>query len=103
MSIRPIELQLSIPKTFDASKEQQNFLKKNDIEAQQNAISGNVESKKKLNSVSDTEKSEKKGLKNDSEGKKDGENNNSKKESKEKSNKDEQILDFIPGKLDIKI
>ncbi len=104
MSVRPIEFQVSIPKTFEASKEQQNFLKRSDLEAQQKAISGNEEVNKKMTSVNDSEKAEKRDLKNDSEG---GGKNNSRNDSnknKDKEAKSENIsICFDPGKLDIKI
>lgn len=104
MSVRPIEFQVSIPKTFEASKEQQNFLRRSDLEAQQKAISGNEEVNKKMTSVNDSEKTEKRDLKNDSEG---GRKNNSRNDSnknKDKETKLEKIsICFDPGKLDIKI
>lgn len=103
MSIRPIELQLAIPKSFDASKEQQNILKKGDIESQQKALAANEEVTKRMNSVNDTEKSEKKDLLNDSEGKNNGNNDRHKDKKNEEAKKEEQIPCFIPGKLDIKI
>ena len=51
MSVRPIEFQVSISKTFEASKEQQNFLKRADIDAQQKVISANEESNRRMSSV----------------------------------------------------
>lgn len=101
MTIRPIELQLSIPKTFDASKEQQNNLKRSDINAQHNALTVNEETKKKMNSVNDTEKSEKKDLRNDS-SKKDNEKQKSSMDLKEENKtKENNAFCFDPGKIDI--
>jgi len=104
MSIRPVEFQVSIPKTFEASKEQQNFLKRGDIDAQQKNMSLNDEINKKMSSVNDTDKTEKQSLKNDSEGK-----NKEEQKEKTKKNNDSDLLNndedisFAPGKLDIKI
>ncbi len=103
MSIRPIELQLAIPKSFDASKEQQNILKKGDIESQQKALSANEEIAKRMNSVNGTDKSEKKDLLNDSKENKNGQHDKSKSKTKEETKMEEQIPCFTPGKLDIKI
>ncbi len=104
MSVRPIEFQVSIPKTFEASKEQQNFLKRADIDAQQKAISANEESNRRMSSVGDTEQTEKKGLRNDEEGK----NNKGNKDNQKKKKEEESLLEnksfcFDPGKIDIKI
>ena len=104
MTIRPIEFQVSIPKTFDASKEQQNFLKRSDIVAQQNALSSKELASKKMNSVNDTEKTEKKDIKNDSEEKNQSKNRNKQNKNKEeKTIKEDHSFCFDPGKIDIKI
>ncbi len=104
MSVRPIEFQVSIPKTFEASKEQQNFLKRSDIDTQQKAILANEETNRRMSSVNDAEQTEKKGLRNDEEGKKNkgntGKQNENKDEVKEEENKK---ICFDPGKIDIKI
>lgn len=104
MSVRPIEFQVSIPKTFEASKDQQNFLKRGDIDTQQKAIAANEETSKRMSSVNNTDETEKKGLRNDEEGK----NKRGNQENQKEKNEDEKAADiksfcFDPGKIDIKI
>lgn len=103
MSVRPVEFQLSIPKTFEASKEQQNTLRRPDMETMQNNISHNEELAKKMSSVTDLEKTEKKELKNDQDGNSEDTYEGKQKEKEDKSQKEEENFCFTPGKLDIKI
>lgn len=83
MSIKPIEFQVSIPRTFESSRDQQNLLKRPDIDAQQNAIANKLETEKRLQMVRDSERSEKKDLRNDRE-----------KQRQQQEKQDEKELDF---------
>lgn len=103
MSVRPIEFQVSIPKAFEASREQQNLLRRNDMESMQNNISHNETLAKKMSTVTDLEKTDKQKLQNDQEGNKDQAHDKGQKKKEEKGEKEEENYCFAPGKLDIKI
>ncbi len=104
MSVRPIEFQVSISKTFEASKEQQNFLKRADIDAQQKVISANEESNRRMSSVGDVEQTEKKVYGMTRKEKIIREVKIIKKKKKEEESLSEnKSFCFDPGKIDIKI
>lgn len=101
MSVRPVEFQLSIPKAFEASREQQNTLRRPDMEAMQKNIKLEEEMARQRTSVKDLEKTDKRELQNDLEGESAGSYQGREREKEEKE--EEKPLCFTPGKLDIKI
>lgn len=102
MSIKPIDFQISIPKSFEASKLQQENLKRNDLEIQNDMSAIKMESEKKSKSVNTPEKTDKQNISDDAKQK--GQEFSKKKSKKKKAASEEETskIDYSSG-FDIKI
>lgn len=99
MSVKPVEFQVSIPRTFETSKIQQENLKKADLLALQNNFSAKESVTKKMHTVTDSEKTLGRDLK-DEDGNKE---KDSRKQNGSKEKKQQEDLLFEPGNIDIRI